>query len=756
MCKSKKDDSLSKFLILGLLNSNSSSSSSGQTPTTTSTGSESSIFSVNDISRLRLPDGLVLVASKTASASAKLMEKSLNSQDSTISKEENLYRVVSKNSPQSKSHYETDKTQIYVNDPIKSSAGMFESMLKYVSNTGYAEFIDQGPKRVIIDDPLSSGSSNSVSNKLTLIVEASSTNGFTPVTVKVWGDLPPNQYMTDQKLLIIATIREGATDSNPTGDYDVKMTNSYKSSGNPNSSTFLISTVKTADQSKQFSALGSFKSVYGSNVTEGKAAFKVNLDSSGKSGTAAMKFVVSGTQSYTSESKMAWNDDVIYSYSTSPYGTNESGSDRNTSQKVVYSYGLYEKSTGNRKNLKVSFPIQRINDNADGYASEWGISLWNYSSTSPSSLPVIDGDIVKEKRYDGTEGTRYTVQKLKGSLSKITRVTYTLDEIKNINLNHTIFSGSTQTTNTISIASPTSIVWKKSCVITTSPSYSSTCTTKNNEEYSNTFYNSNNGYKSGYAYFPDGSGKSIFVSMDPSGNMTITGSLYESLSNLPSTLTLYEYNISNCYSSYTSASTGKTTLTISPNDMALKNGTADVTSYKWGLIDTNLTFSNISDCNQIYNQNITYSWNPSSGSMSRTRLKNLNGDVFQFDKPLNFPYKDSTGLYDLNYYSFGGGLSPWITVDSDSNYSNMGTMRPAVTVPNGTELTAGGVTYLVKQLYGSEYLKNIPVSSIPSSLKNAQFPSLEVPTSMEEVSIGATPTVISNPISVVKGRVSDK
>ena len=704
-CLKKKDDSLTKSLLLF-----GASNITQGTTTTSGDNSSTDPIPVTSKEKLILPSAMVIITSKSNSTVKNLgLTKSLFSAKDTALSE-----------------YESDTTNIYINDPLKSSLSYFESILKYVSSTGYVDYIDKGPQKVIITDPNTNMSSTTNTSKLTLTVQADSTNGFTPIKIKIWGKPAPNPYYQNPSFQIEGIIREGATSTNPTGDYEVKMTQIYTMNGSEQSMTLELKTIKSSDGSKKIQALGGFKSTYNSQVAEYKMGFLVNIDSSGETGTAIMKQVISGAMSGDMQYLMSWDTNNLYNKSTvnmsgNPQsGTTEFAYDRNTSKKVIWSYGLYDKDTKSRKNLKVSFPVIRVSDSLEGYASENGVYFYNYSNGQ--SITVNNNDQVREKKYDGSTGDLYTVQVLPGSLTKQTKVVYNINDLLNINFIH--YKNSKL--NKIAFTSASTVVWKSEC-----SGYNTNCVDKNNADYSNNLYDNN------YAYlgFADNSGKNLTVN-NSSGSPIVIGYEYENISNLTSDLILYEYDYASC-----SANPSSPTVTqypITSSELALKFNGNVVTTQKYQLLPASLSFQSSNDCDQIYNQSTVYSWYPSSGNFTKTRLKTITASVFQFDKPLNFSYKSSEGIFSLNYYGYGNLSIPGSSF-SDSDYPQM-TYAPSIQIPNGTELTSGGKTYLVKQLYGYEYLKKVSTTSINQSLVNTTFPSVDLSSTLSKVDIGSEPT----------------
>jgi hypothetical protein len=216
----------------------------------------------------------------------------------------------------------------------------------------------------------------------------------------------------------------------------------------------------------------------------------------------------------------------------------------------------------------------------------------------------------------------------------------------------------------------------------------------------------------------------------------VIGYEYENISNLTSDLILYEYDYASCSANPSSPTVLQYPITSS--ELALKFNGNVVTTSKYPLLPTSLSFQSSSDCDQIYNQSTVYSWYPSSGNYTKTRLKTITGTVFQFDKPLNFSYKSSEGIFSLNYYGFGTLSIPGSNF-SDSDYPQMN-YAPSIQIPNGTELTSGNKTFLVKQLNGFEYLKKVSTTSINQSLVNTTFPSVDLSSSLSKVDIGSEPT----------------
>ena len=339
----------------------------------------------------------------------------------------------------STSEYNTDKTQVYVNEKASEAFDTVNMILCMTDQTGYADMVNQGAYKALVnstacegnDSPDKSGASaqagtsgSSATQYDVWTIKSERQNNSSDQVVQAWLHMTEDgQPMTVE---VTMTIKEAASATNPIGrftfnykGYNPATPNKVKMKGILNSD--LVSgkvVISYAEQQLNEAGVA---------VRSNRAAFEKGA-TTGK-GSASM------AENYGGQNPDMTPKSMDFAYSESEF-KRVSGAvpiclDRSKFETSAWQYGLYDATSGARATLKGGFSINTKEDGSGsyGYLGYYGLSV-------PPDVTVGDGTVVYKKVWNGTSDTTtpYTVVVKGGKLKKHVKKTAELADIKNIPL----------------------------------------------------------------------------------------------------------------------------------------------------------------------------------------------------------------------------------------------------------------------------------------------------------------------------------
>ena len=261
------------------------------------------------------------------------------------------------------------------------------------------------------------GSSNSGSNYEPAVVNSARTDSTSPMNVKVWIDQP--QQSSNIKAYL------SATQAPATGDPYGRFRMDYVESGTSRSGKGFISSTANGLAFYQDGSGSGGGGTYAETL-------QLQLNAANNTaGSGSLRYV----QTFNSNPYQSASFDFAYNSAyflrTGAGGTNPQCFSRDPLQAAesVWSYGLYDSSTGDRINRASGFPIlytdQTTQTKMNGYVGYWG--LWT-PTTVDTTKPV------SKVNYSGGASAQadYTLLQTGGKLTKYTKVSKQLDDLDKI------------------------------------------------------------------------------------------------------------------------------------------------------------------------------------------------------------------------------------------------------------------------------------------------------------------------------------
>lgn len=321
--------------------------------------------------------------------------------------------------------YTTDKTNSYVHDQTSKAMEQLNSILCSVAALAPAEMVNLGDYIALVDnnicDPNSgggqSGSTNSGANYEPIVVNSTRTDNASPMIVKAWIDQPRNNSTI--RAYVSAT-QAPSLPEDPFGRFRLDYVES--NGGTPSGQGFINSTASGLDFFQYWSGNG------GGGPETQTLRLKLNVTSS-TAGSGSLSMVHTGGGGGGSAT-------FDFGYDANHFrradGTNDVCFSRDPLDAVdsVWSYGLYNSTTGARIQRNSGFPIEyedATNGTMNGHISYWGLN-------SPTT--IASGTTVNQVTYVNggpPVKTPYTLMTTGGKLIKYTKATSSLaalDKVK--------------------------------------------------------------------------------------------------------------------------------------------------------------------------------------------------------------------------------------------------------------------------------------------------------------------------------------
>lgn len=346
------------------------------------------------------------------------------------------------------SAYDTDRTNVYVNEKAGEAFRTVNEILCMVGQTKYSDSVvlNKGYYRAMINSGVCKGNDDAANSGASSQGDtgASAAPGYDIWTVRSdRADADSPQHLTayvhmsdggpvDQPMTVHArvTISEGASESNPLGIF----TMNYKGFMDAAPSVVVFKGILKTEREPGGNVVIKFaeKEYGGPGGTMSRNVKAAYIkDDIAKSGQGSAYQYENYGQVHEGRVNFAYNDH--YFKRVNPDGGGQGTClDRNSFETSAWRYGLYDSVSGSRLNLNGGFPINTSQDGSGfyGYLGYYGLNL------PPEAPPLADNATVYKKVWNnGSESTTpYTIFIRGGKLKKHTRSTITLNDIKNIPL----------------------------------------------------------------------------------------------------------------------------------------------------------------------------------------------------------------------------------------------------------------------------------------------------------------------------------
>jgi hypothetical protein len=337
-------------------------------------------------------------------------------------------------SPPADSAYATDPQSSHVEDATSQGIGQVNMITCFMSSIRPDALVNQGNYIALVDknqcDPSSRSSASNAgastdatqaANYMTATVNSTRASNSDPMIAKVW----VHDSEQDHQAIIYAHVSASAapTTDNPYGQFRLDFCG--KAVG-----------VTTGSCKMQG---------YLQGASGGLSFYQTDSNGQGGTETVALQLTAAGTTSGSGSMQMSDGTNTSqfdFAYNSTLFrrsdGTQDQCFSRDASDPAtgfsVWSYGLYDATTGARVERNSGFPIEYTNGGTTyrGYLSYWGLSL------PPDAMASLtSGSTVAKVDYSNNSATRtnYTVVESAGKLMKFTRQTTTLKAIDQIRFN---------------------------------------------------------------------------------------------------------------------------------------------------------------------------------------------------------------------------------------------------------------------------------------------------------------------------------
>ena len=363
------------------------------------------------------------------------------------------------------SDYELDQTNVYVQESSAETFNTINEILCKIDQAKYAEMLNKGPYKAQIDKNLCSSGKDSASDAGQQSQNQSSganmpdyelwtldslrENDSSPHIVKAWLHQESNGYDPDMLIYAKVVITKGMDEQNPYGLFSINFKGSPVMGGEIIPFTLMQGFMKTELDPVTNKVFLKFTSKFDTTTVPpaygvppmtwiDKATLNKKEDGTG-SGTAYI-YEYGDFGQGPAEDQVTFN----FGFNADYFHKMEAGEpltemclNRNDFDESVWSYGLYDSTTGMRINRNSGFSIKKTQGDKDyyGWIGYWGVWF-------PEEVTINNGDTVYKVTY-GPGGTEepYTVMKSGGKLKKYTLEPLTLLDIKNVPLDYTLGQG---------------------------------------------------------------------------------------------------------------------------------------------------------------------------------------------------------------------------------------------------------------------------------------------------------------------------
>ncbi|MGR5285704.1 hypothetical protein ACP3V5_10320 [Vibrio maritimus] len=686
---------------------------------------------------------------------------------------------------------------------------LVNSILCFTAQFNSVEFANQGPYLVLADesvcfdeDKSGEGGQSSGANNQTQLMKAVSTverdSETEPLVVSVWLPDMGQDEQGEQAIKFKATIRDGATDTNPFGDFTFNFDFFDNFEQNNQSGGGEVKTISGLEGQIGFTLYE--QGSHGGNESYKQCA-SVVMSEDRSAGVALTGMEYSGADGSGGQTfALAFDDSRVLIQSTNgdfddlPYksGDHTTGTQclsRTEFTAHVHRYDLYDSTTGAAIELNSGFPI-RYDSNDDGNKDSYGfVGYWGLWTESGEQFS--NGDTVV--RDNDSQQESLTIVTAPGRLIKNTVNELGLTELAGIDFHYwddAVYQDGNFDQWVVNYSSQQfvkvgKLKWGESGPTVTQ--LDTPIAIALNDHESLYMYSEQLGGEVKYLSGEDSITyyQQTFIDGSQSGdaalpnNGTITLNCYDNCpigtidaqhiaqywgENSP-----FETQHGNAYA-FTFSIRGDNALTLVSVtsgepvqfDSSITSSTLESSPHHWGVRTGPMVLSTQSISNpwDIYDSNLVqefYVWETGVNEWNRlTTVRDESGDIVSFERPIQFSYvhtSDSDRSGDAGEYAnqtfmlnYGGNGDLWglpsIKHSDNSHY------RAAFSIRDGVVM-GGDSQYVIKAREIEELMK--PLASSECSLLTLQDPAVAVPTSVTgSADIGSMPAVTGEP-AVIAG-----
>jgi len=349
--------------------------------------------------------------------------------------------------------YTTDEQHFHVWHPALEPIESVNSILCFIGQVEAQEFVNDGPFIALVDDnkcnskgegnsastqgSQSSSSEDSLPSYVEVIADATRSSSSSPMEVKIWiPEMEMGDGGSDNSALIKAkvTVSEAPSDSKPFGDFrmafDMSMNGTSIGGGDLASQVSGSQTGFTFYEGQDFgdgsamrsaSLLGNADGTTGVAMTHSEHSFGM-MEQRGTFGL-----------SFNADNVLGRKGETAAAIQSQPEGTGACLS-RTEFDEAVWRYNLYNQATGERVTLNSGFPFKYTAEGEErfGYVGYWGV--WAEGGDG-----LADGtEITKQTFGEGgaTATDTYTVTTTPGKLIKYTANKAQLTELAGVQFHY--------------------------------------------------------------------------------------------------------------------------------------------------------------------------------------------------------------------------------------------------------------------------------------------------------------------------------
>ena len=699
--------------------------------------------------------------------------------------------------------YNTDASREHVWDPAIKPIATINEILCYMSQTGAAEMVNTGPYNAQLDearcqtgsDPSSSSEGQSSGGNgvqpSIWVVDSTRADNDSPQLVDIW--VPNDNQGGAGHIYVQCTINAGPTTANPYGDFFMNFAGIPDVGGdidNPNEWGTLSTTDASGAQTgfsfyqshgdvNQVPAQGEGAETtavtvqFNADQTAGQARlsrlYRYNDPMGGDTGIQSEEFLLDVAGD---EVLRQLGNDVPQCYSRTQFNYN------------TYRYNLYEldgANAGQRVELNSGFPIRK--NGYYGWLGYWGVWM-------PPAADLQNGDIVERVEYGSATVSNYTIVQAPGKLIKFTRNQLLLVDGEGQTFDWWSFNGGQPERFQVELTGSVFMkvaewddqgqVWEPLLV----PEQIDTASLGFLNMYSQSL-GGPVGYVDGdtsLTYFAQEfiNGSSTLFDLAVAGDVALYGytqcldsAITGAEAEMGDVFLADSYDVNTPYLfQFSQASLTLYQDVNGDGSLLTQVGLADGEApafgpFTWGLRSGPLVTdpSGLVNTWDLWNQSVFYQYETGPNAWNQyTTAMDDQGAFVVFDSPLQFSYRHATAndangdstyddqTFQLNY---GGVGNLWGLPSVGSDFDGDGDddrFFPACSLVDGTELTANGVTYVVRAIESE--LTLLEVLGGCGTLDTANAAGLTLPTAADYTTpnIGPKP-VVNAPPAVIEGVV---
>ncbi|HEY3307968.1 MAG TPA: hypothetical protein VGJ93_05900 [Desulfuromonadaceae bacterium] len=327
------------------------------------------------------------------------------------------------------SDYSKDKTFTYVQDRSTDALANVNQILCMIGQTRYAEMVNKGGYKALVDQNLCGGNDTSSSGGAPdyrpWTVNVTRADNSSPQVIQAW--VHEKNQGSEKLITAKMVITEGASALNPTGIFEIDYAQFPAANGVPTTTTPAEKGILKAVRDTSGKIVLSMVS----NGTQGSSQIAFSKSADGSAGSGSTKEAPAGG--------ILRSLDFAYDANTvkaAPSGTAAICLDRTNVDLAAWSYGLYD-ATGARVNVNAGFPIKVTHNGTElqgwiGYFGPW----------LPNNEALVNGEAVTRLDNSGTSAGSYNALNGYGRLVKHSQKLLSMADIKGIPLRYTDMSQS--------------------------------------------------------------------------------------------------------------------------------------------------------------------------------------------------------------------------------------------------------------------------------------------------------------------------